>query len=181
MTLTLINECLDFKNKKIIFRNLNAADTTNYQIFSNQIAKETTFTLHYLNQPICMDNLKLKWDDKSDLFLELGGFDNEQIIAHLSLFKPRPHHPFELHIGEFGLRILKDYWNIGIGSYMLKLMEKFAKSTNFKRLQGRVRTSNSRGLKFYQKNGYEIEGIKKKAVWIDNQWENEFYIAKIFE
>ncbi len=50
-----------------------------------------------------------------------------------------------------------------------------------KRIQARVRVSNLIGIRFYQKCGYEIEGIKKSAVLINGNYENEFYVSKILD
>jgi len=33
----------------------------------------------------------------------------------------------------------------------------------------------------YEKNGFEIEGIKKKSMYIDKKYVDEYYMAKIFE
>ena len=56
-----------------------------------------------------------------------------------------------------------------------------AKKMGVKRIQAQVRVSNHIGIGFYQKHGYEIEGVKKSAVLINGNYENEFYLSKILE
>lgn len=168
-------------NEEIIFRNLESADAEKYINFSEIIASETTHTLHYPNQQISVEavNDRLKMSINSPWQIELGGFHNDILVSHLSLYKPKPHHPYEKHVGEFGIKIIKDFCSIGIGSAMVLIMENIAKQMNIKRIQAKVRTSNHIGVNFYRKHQYEIEGVRKQAAFINGLYENEFYIAKI--
>ncbi len=111
----------------------------------------------------------------------MGGFDENKLVSHLSFYKPRPFHPYEKHTAEFGIRILKDYCSSGLGSQKLLIVENVAKELDVKRIQARVRVSNHIGISFYQKHSYEIEGVKKSAVLINGNYENEFYVSKILE
>jgi len=168
--------------KEILLRNLQPPDIDEYLIFSECIASETTHTLHYKGQIIPSDLLKEKFQASanSPWQLELGGFEQNRLISHLGFFKPSPHHPYEKHTIEFAIKILKDYCSNGLGSKLLLIMEDIARNTGVKRIQALVRTSNTLGLNFYKKHGYEIEGMKKQAAFINGVYENEFYIAKIF-
>jgi len=109
-------------NKEIIVRHLEPEDADTYAGFSDQISSETRHTLHYSGQFTDATFLKEKWKDviKSGWELELGGFDENKLISHLSFYKPRPFHPYEKHTAEFGIRILKDYCSIGLGSGVLR-------------------------------------------------------------
>ncbi len=171
-------------NKEIIIRHLDSDDAALYECFSEQISMETTHTLlHYSGQVFDLNFLKDKWKEakNANWQLELGGFDKNKLISHLSFYKPRPHHPYEKHIAEFGIRILKDYCSNGLGSHKLYIMENVAKEMEVKRIQARVRASNHLGIRFYQKHGYEIEGVRKSAVFINGSYENEFYVSKILD
>lgn len=167
----------------IDIRNLVPTDVEMYVLFSEKIASETTHTLHCHNHSLSIDAIKEKWQKAIDSAwqLELGGFEGGRLISHLSLFKPRPHHPYEKHILEFGIAILEEYCQRGLGSKTLCIMETISKNLQVKRVQARVRTSNYKGIVFYQKHGYEIEGVRKKAAFIKGKFEDEFYIAKFFE
>lgn len=169
--------------KEILLRHLNPTDVEQYIAFSNCIAHETKHTLHYIGQESNPDSLKQRFQASihSPWQYELGGFENNRLISHLCFYKPRPFHPYEKHIIEFAIKIVKDFCSNGLGSHMLLIMEDIARKTEIKRIQGLVRTSNSTGINFYKKHGYEIEGMKKQAVIIDGVYENEFYIAKTWE
>jgi RimJ/RimL family protein N-acetyltransferase len=165
----------------LFLRSLGAHDLEKYLLFSKKIASETTHTLHCADHRVPSDLLKEKWENAaiSPWQLELGGFVEARLISHLSLYKPRPNHPYEKHVLEFGLVILKEYCCKGLGSKKMQIMEEVASKMHVKRIQAKVRTSNFKAILFYQKQGYEIEGIKKHAVYINGKYEDEFCIAKI--
>lgn len=71
-----------------------------------------------------------------------------------------------------------DYWGRGIGGALFRIMEEFAKKIGISKIEAKVRVSNERGLSLYKKNGYVIEGTRKRAALINGQFEDEFFIAK---
>ena len=170
-------------NKEIIIRNLEPNDANQYFNFSEQIAAESSHTLHYPGQSIPVNFLKEKWLNamESPWQLELGGFDENKLVSQLSIYKPMAYHPFERHSIDFAIRILKDYCSCGLGSLKMLIMENIAKEMDVIRIQARVRVSNQAALNFYLKLGYEIEGIKKRAVFISKKYEDEYYISKILD
>lgn len=87
-----VKRIISKSNKEVIFRNLEPADSEKYINFSEVIASETTHTLHYPSECLSIDSIneKLKSSMKSPFQLELGGFYNDILVAHLSLFKPKP-------------------------------------------------------------------------------------------
>lgn len=165
--------------KEVLIRQFTHDDAYNYHEFSQKIALETPHTLHYADQTFSIENLKEKWDPTSTYSFHLGAFVDNKIIAHLSCYKPRPYHPYESHIIEFGIRIRKDYCSSGLGSKMLLILESLSQILSFKRLQATVRITNTQGINFYLKNGYTIEGLKKDAVYIDGLYQDEYFISKI--
>lgn len=48
------------------------------------------------------------------------------------------------------------------------------------RLELSVMTHNQAALALYIKNGFEIEGTKRKSLIIDGEWVDEYYMSKIF-
>jgi RimJ/RimL family protein N-acetyltransferase len=40
---------------------------------------------------------------------------------------------------------------------------------------------NERGIALYKKCGFEIEGMKKKSLYIDGEWIDEYYMGKILD
>lgn len=67
----------------------------------------------------------------------------------------------------------------GIGSQLFKKLDTWAKDHQLHRLELTVMESNSAGIALYQKNGFEIEGIKKDSLFVNGQYKNEYYMAKL--
>ena len=172
---------LSKKSKSIIIRNLLMDDAEKLHSFFQKSAIESTHTLHYPGRdyPItkCKARIETALNSSSEIFL--GAFDNEKLIGQIYLRVPFFNHPWIKHIGEFGMIILKDYWGEGIGKELLNLIEEYANIISISRIEAKIRTSNERGLLLYKKMGYEIEGTRKKAAFINGQFEDEFFIAKL--
>jgi RimJ/RimL family protein N-acetyltransferase len=62
---------------------------------------------------------------------------------------------------------------------MLQLMVEHAKKEGIVRIEAEVRAANENGVGLYQKNGFKIEGLREKAAFINGNYVDEYYIAKI--
>lgn len=66
----------------------------------------------------------------------------------------------------------------GAGTDALKLMLDFAwRDLNLQRIWLRVFESNVRAKRAYEKAGFQVEGVMRRAVWINGKWENEVILA----
>ncbi len=71
----------------------------------------------------------------------------------------------DMHDGEFGLSVHKDYFSKGIGSMLMEnLMRWGQKNQVIKRMTLFVMHSNKRAINLYQRFGFKIEGVRRKAV-----------------
>lgn len=75
-----------------------------------------------------------------------------------------------MHKGELGITVRKRFWGKGIGSSLMEECLKLAKQRGFKKIQLEVMSNNDRAMALYKKFGFEVEGVKKKAVFIDNEY-----------
>lgn len=167
-------------NETFIVRSCQEEDLNALQKFLQKGAIESTHTLACKEQQQPLSKLKARvesaFNASSEIYLCI--FDEDKMIAQSHLKALSPEHPWIKHIAEFGMMISADYWGRGIGGALLGIMEEFAKKIGISKVEAKVRVSNERGLSLYQKNGYTIEGIRKKAALIDGQFEDEFFIAK---
>src|SRR6056297_1864439 len=71
----------------------------------------------------------------------------------------------DMHDGEFGLSVHKDYFGRGIGSMLMDYLMRWGqKNPVIKRMTLFVMHSNKRAINLYQKFGFKIEGVRKQAV-----------------
>ncbi len=78
--------------------------------------------------------------------------DGEKIIGSATISRmPRR----MSHRGDFGISILKDYWNKGIGGQLLSAVIDFAKQNSFEIIDLQVRSDNPAAIHLYEKYGFE--------------------------
>lgn len=82
------------------------------------------------------------------------------------------------HVGEFGLSVKKEFWNLGIGNQMLCYLIDWAKKTNIiKKINLMVRKDNISGVYLYKKLGFEIEGVISRYFKIENNYFDLLYMG----
>lgn len=67
----------------------------------------------------------------------------------------------------------------GVGAALFEHVFEWASQNKLHRIELTVIESNERALGLYKKMGFEVEGIRKNALFIDGQYVNEIYMGKI--
>ena len=114
--------------------------------------------------------------DGEDLLLVAT--DDEDIVGFLSAQRGtqnRIRHSAYIVVG-----IREKFRGIGIGSKLFSTLDIWAKENNITRLELSVICSNDIARRLYEKNGFEIEGIKKNSMIIDGEYVDEYYMAKLY-
>lgn len=82
------------------------------------------------------------------------------------------------HIGEFGVSVLRDYWNQGVGTALVQELIQWAKASNIiRKLNLRVRSDNVRAVYVYEKLGFVEEGLITREFLISGQFYNSIYMG----
>lgn len=139
--------------------------------------KGAVWTNHYPGKPNDKEKSIQRYESNEELFL--GVWKGKEQIAIGSITLSKMHHPWAMPQGGFGLAILEPYTGLGIGSRILKELEKWAIKQGVHRIAASVRHNNKRALGLYLKMGYQIEGMARETAFFDNQWQHTYYIAKI--
>ena len=116
---------------------------------------------------------------ESDNELFLGVWNDKELIGQGCIFLNGLNHPWNVPRADFGISILEEYTSLGIGTKILRELEKWAIQKKVHRIHAKVRHNNTRGLGLYLKMGYQIEGMARETAFFDNQWQHEYDIAKI--
>lgn len=174
-------EVFQLKNgRKLTIRHCTVADTPLFAPFQKQISRETTHTMQMESNPPSEAQVRENWQ-RSELdpkALRIGAFSEGRMVGMLG-FHPLPAHPWTDHLAQFGMMILKEYWGQGLGTRLLQIMESHAKKVGVSRIEAMVRIGNDRGEHLYKKNGFVIEGTRKKAAFINGTFWDEYFIAKL--
>lgn len=94
------------------------------------------------------------------------------------IFTPVPEDPANISFIQC-IGILKKYRGKGIGTTFFNNLDLWAKTNNIVRLELTVECCNNTAKNLYEKNGFKIEGIRKKSMFVAGSFVDEFYMAKI--
>jgi ribosomal-protein-alanine N-acetyltransferase len=85
------------------------------------------------------------------------------------------------HIMELGGFVDETYWNKGIMTYIIKVLEKIAKKKGAVRLELRMMPQNKASVRIANKCGYKKEGLFKKAGTLRNKYTDLYVFSKIIK
>ncbi|HRE32272.1 MAG TPA: GNAT family protein, partial [Candidatus Berkiella sp.] len=85
--------------------------------------------------------------------------------------------PVYAHCGELGVGVLADYRGQGIGQALILAALQKAKEKGLSRIELMVFEKNFPAIKLYEKLGFVIEGTKRQAVKIDDQYQDLICMA----
>ena len=75
------------------------------------------------------------------------------------------------HASEFGMTVLRRYWNLGIGSRMLAYLIDWARHTGtIRKINLRVRVDNLPAIHLYEKYGFVQEGRLTREFYLHGQF-----------
>ncbi len=75
------------------------------------------------------------------------------------------------HAGEFGMSVLRRYWNLGIGSRLLAYLIDWAGQTDtIRKINLRVRVDNLPAIHLYEKYGFLQEGRLTREFYLHGQF-----------
>lgn len=85
--------------------------------------------------------------------------------------------PVLKHSGTLGIGVLSGFRGAGIGKALIQAAINKAKEIGLTRVELTVREHNTTAIELYKKIGFEIEGIHRNAVLIDDKYENQIFMA----
>ncbi len=75
--------------------------------------------------------------------------------------------------------VLKEYTNKGIGTAFFRKLMNWAEKNGIVRLELTVECDNSAAIHLYEKSGFQIEGIRRKSMFVGGNFVDEYYMARI--
>lgn len=86
------------------------------------------------------------------------------------------------HIGHFGVSVLKQYWNKGVGSLLVQYMIDWAKESGIiRKLNLRVSVNNELAIRLYKKHGFTVEGIIKRDLKLNDKFEDTYQMGLLID
>ncbi|MDK2952265.1 MAG: hypothetical protein PWQ77_1930 [Kosmotogales bacterium] len=114
--------------------------------------------------------------NESDNSLMIVGIIKDEITSILNFNSGRRNRI--KHVGEFGISVRKDFWNIGVGKEMMNYLIDWAKNTKIiKKINLMVRKDNLSAISLYKKFGFEIEGTNSRYFKIRGKYYDLLYMG----
>jgi RimJ/RimL family protein N-acetyltransferase len=153
-------------NQKLIIRKACVDDAANLNELLRTIITETDHFGYEPEEFTITDEQQahtISMFSQADNAILLVATLNDKIVANLS-FRAGSSKKF-CHAGEFGVQVLRDYWNLGIGKELINYLINWAKENkSISKISLRVRTDNRNAIYVYKKLGFEEEGILKNEI-----------------
>ncbi|RDY25643.1 GNAT family N-acetyltransferase [Romboutsia weinsteinii] len=161
-------------------RKIKVEDANNYLEMLLNLDNETKFMMFEPGERPTDINIAKNRIEKSinGDNLVLVATDEENIVGFLSVQRGGPKRI--KHTGYIVVGIREKYRGKGIGSKLFSELDRWAIKNKITRLELSVICSNSIAKHLYEKNGFEVEGVKKNAMIIDGKYVDEFSMAKIY-
>ena len=124
-----MSKTLTLKNgKRLSARQIKGADYDEVMMFLDEFSrgKGARWTNQYPGQPKKNKEACAKLYDGPDA-LFVGAWDKDKLIGLGSLILSRRNHPRTVLMGDFGLMLLENYTSCGLGTFIMKELEKWAK------------------------------------------------------
>jgi RimJ/RimL family protein N-acetyltransferase len=175
----LLNKVLLENNHVLIIRKAEEEDAEQIIAYINQVTSEThsltyssgEFTITVQEEKEVIADYK-KFQNK----IFLIAYIHHQIVSVLTFAGEEKER--KKHIGELGITVKKEFWNLGIGNSMMKSLLKWAKSTKIiRKINLVVQTDNKRAVNLYKKFNFKKEGIVTRDSFINGVFYDSYIMG----
>lgn len=130
--------------------------------------------------PVSMEITRSLWNYMQSGVVSLWGIHAQERIIGGAGFYAQPPGTRLSHIATFFLFLEPAFWGKGIGTHSIWFLETEVCKRGYIRMECMVAAGNSKAMRLYEKLGYEREGVKKKAFYIDGEYADLIIMGKIF-
>lgn len=161
--------------KTLVLREANINDAEGILKYLNVVGGESDNLLFEENEfQLTVEQEKgyIETMRENDNALMVIGVINGEIISIAQVAAP-PRKRIA-HNGELAISVKKEYWSMGIGTEIMKLLIDFAKKTGvIKNISLGVKSDNEKAIKLYEKMGFEKVGAHKNFFNINGVYYDE--------
>jgi len=148
-----------------VLRSPEPEDARDLLVYLKQTSAETPFMIRYpeeITLSVEAEQIILKAEQESTDSIMIAAVIDDKIVGNTGMrcvgnrIKLR-------HRAQFGIAILKDYWQLGIASNLLTEMLAWAKELGFEQIELEVASPNERAIQLYEKFGFQKYGTRERA------------------
>lgn len=159
-------------------RLIEPSDAEQFENFYEKLLKETDYLIPTREETAKREGKEedfiKKYDDYKQVFVAV---DDDKIVGYLGI--SRSHLSKIKHAAKLTVGVLESHRRQGIATKLIEFAEKWAEDKGISRLEMTVVTNNEPAVELFEKTGFEKEGTRKNAVNLDNEFYDEFLMAKV--
>ena len=163
----------------IIIRELQIEDAENFLNLLNITDTETIFMLYEKGERKTTIEQQRKniQDGIKKGILTFILEDNKKLVGYVwgNIFTANR----KKHCMYLAVAILKEYTGKGYGTKLMNTLKKQAIENGINRLELEVSEKNKFAISLYEKLGFEVEGVKRRAFLVNGNYEDELIMGKI--
>lgn len=151
--------------KEILLRSPEISDSKELLEYLVQCAGETEYLGRYAEEINTTIDEERSYIDKSledKRGFNVSAFADNKLVANASIFCVRENIKSR-HRAIYGIAVLKDYCNMGIGDMLTKCCLNNAKMLGYEQVELEVMADNERAIHVYEENGFKICGTIENA------------------
>lgn len=165
----------------VTYRKLKIQDTQKFWHMMDALDRETKFMLYEpgeRNPDTGRLQAAIEAAAEGEDFLLAAECDGE-IVGYISAQRGRQKRI--AHTAYIVVGVRQKFRGQGIGSEFFRRLDEWAFKKGLTRLELTVVCTNEPAKHLYERNGFVIEGIRKKSMLVDGRFEDEYFMAKILE
>lgn len=116
----------------------------------------------------------LNANERSGVFI---AYEEHQVLGYLIVQNKNPQRVS--HRAYMVMGVHSDSRGKGVGKTLFSHVISWAKSVKLHRLELTVIAENASAVTLYQKMGFEIEGVKRDSLLVNDGYVDEYYMAKL--
>lgn len=181
--------CVIFESKKVklnngkecVLRSPVIEDAEELIKYLKQISLETDFLTRYPEEvSIALEEEEKFIERLNNSFnnVMISAFIDDKLVGSASI-NPIGEKIRVLHRATFGIAIIKEAWNLGIGTALITEILDCANKASYEQIELEVVTQNRRAIKLYEKFGFKTYGTRENAFkFKDGSYSSDYLMMK---
>jgi RimJ/RimL family protein N-acetyltransferase len=146
--------------KKVVLRSPELSDSKDLLEYLVKCAGETDYLGRYpeeINSTLDEQNSHISKYLEDEKGFEVSAFVDNNLVANGTIYCIRENMKSK-HRAGYGIAVLKDYWDLGIGNMLTKCCLNHAKKLGYEQVELQVVADNKRAIHVYEQHGFKICG-----------------------
>lgn len=172
---------MDFLPEHVTITKATPEDSQDFLFLRTQLEQETNFMVFTKGERT------LSVEKIENQIREISQYDNQ--VLFIARYNGKPagflmvYHVVAkklTYTGELAIGIIAEHEGKGIGSALMYALDEWNTPTKLHRIELDVDENNVQAIRLYEKFGFEVEGIRRDAIFLDGKFLNKIQMARLY-